>query len=83
MEDIDSKILDLVKKNAPSFNNVILSSETNLFEEGFLDSFAIVQLISEIENVFCVQIDSENLSYQNFSTLTDLSKLIKNILATK
>ena len=54
-----------------------LSDEDSLIENGVLDSVAIVQLLSFIENNFGTIIDDEELIPENFETINSMCSLIK------
>ena len=54
-----------------------LSDDDSLVENGVLDSVAIVQLLSFIENNFETIIDDEELIPENFETINSMFSLIK------
>ena len=54
-----------------------LSDNDSLLENGVLDSVAIVQLLSFIENNFGTIIDNEELIPENFETINSMYSLIK------
>jgi acyl carrier protein len=54
-----------------------LSDDDSLVENGVLDSVAIVQLLSFIENNFETIIDDEELIPENFETINLIYSLIK------
>ena len=83
MEKIKNKLLDMLEKYSASQSSIIVNPAANLFEQGILDSFTMVRLITEIEKEFSVKINSDDLSYQNFSTLNELSRLVYGLLSAK
>lgn len=54
-----------------------LNDDDSLVENGVLDSVAIVQLLSFIENNFATIIDDEELIPENFETINSMYSLIK------
>jgi acyl carrier protein len=58
-------------------NSTNLSNDDSLIEYGVLDSVAIVQLLSFIENNFGIIIDDEELIPENFETINSMCSLIK------
>jgi D-alanine--poly(phosphoribitol) ligase subunit 2 len=77
MENITEKVLklvrDLTENNDVQFN-------TNLLDEGILDSLTTIELISKLEDEFKINIDSEDLNHQNFNTVSKIEALIQKIL---
>ena len=77
MENITDKVLklvrDLTENNDVQFN-------TNLLDEGILDSLTTIELISKLEDEFKINIDSEDLNHQNFNTVSNIDALIQKIL---
>ncbi len=66
------------------FNNVLgkkidhLDGDINLFNEGILDSFNILAVISEIETKFGVQFKMDDLVAENFESINSLLGLLNN-----
>jgi len=54
-----------------------LSDDDSLVENGVLDSVAIVQLLSFIEDNFGIIINDEELIPENFETINSMYSLIK------
>jgi D-alanine--poly(phosphoribitol) ligase subunit 2 len=56
------------------------TSSTNLIEDGFLDSFDMVLLITELEKVFGVRIPGDEIRAENFKDIdTIILKFLKGI----
>ena len=64
-------------------SDVDLENETELIEDGFLDSFDIVSIISEIDYVFAVQIIINELDPENFNSAESIWNLIQKLKANK
>ncbi len=75
MEKIKKKVLDLVKKVGDNQN---ITEKSLLLDEGWIDSLSTITLLSELENKFSIEIDTEELSHENFNTIENISKLILN-----
>lgn len=69
MEDI-YKILEDIR---PEFN---FRESDNYIDDGFLDSFDIITLIDEIEELFNIKIDGLEIIPENFESVTKILQLI-------
>ena len=65
------KIIESIKRNKQGFSN-----NANLFESGYLDSFDVIEVITNIEKVFKKKIDISKI--KNFKlTVNNLNKIMK------
>lgn len=65
------KIIESIKRNKQGFSN-----NANLFESGYLDSFEVLDVITNIEQVFKKKIDISKI--KNFKlTVNNLNKIMK------
>lgn len=70
------EILELLKGIRP---DVDFENEKELIDEGILDSFDVVSIISEIDDKFGVQIRITELDPENFNSAEAIWKLIQNL----
>lgn len=49
----------------------------DLLEAGLIDSFDIVTLVAELEAAFHIEIDGEEITEENFSTVSRIVELVK------
>ena len=68
MKDMD-KLLELLKGIRP---DVDFETETALIDDGILDSFDVVSIISELDDEFGVQIRIAELDPDNFNSLQSI-----------
>ena len=72
------KLLEILKGIRP---DVDFESEDALIDDGILDSFDVVAIISEIDNEFGVQIRITELDPENFNSAENIWKLIQELKA--
>lgn len=70
------KLLELLKGVRP---DVDFENETALIDDGLLDSFDVVNIISEIDDVFGVQIRINELDPDNFNSAEAIWNLIQKL----
>lgn len=70
------EILELLKEIRP---DVDFENEKELIDEGILDSFDVVSIISEIDDKFGVQIRITELDPENFNSAEAIWNLIQEL----
>ena len=70
------KLLELLKGVRP---DVDFENETELIDEGILDSFDVVSIISDIDDQFNVQIRINELDPENFNSAEAIWNLIQKL----
>ena len=79
MEDIEAikqKTHKIVLDILPYVTSEELSDDMNLFRLG-LDSVTAITLVLRLEDTFAVQIETSEISMDNFSTITNIVNLIE------
>jgi acyl carrier protein len=72
------KILEILNEVRP---DVDFERETELFDQGILDSFDVVSIISELNDAFDITIRVHDLSAENFNSLASIQALVERKLA--
>ncbi len=67
------QLLELLKSVRP---DVDFENETALIDDGILDSFDVVSIISELDDQFDVQIRITELDPENFNSVEAIWKLV-------
>ena len=67
------KVLSILKEIRPEFD---FEESDNFVEDGYLDSFDIVTLVSELETAFDVVIDGLDVLPENFETVQDICNMV-------
>ena len=70
------KLLEILKGIRP---DVDFENETELIDDGILDSFDVVSIISEIDDAFGVQIRINELDPKNFNSAEAIWSLIQKL----
>ena len=70
------KLLGILKGIRP---DVDFANETALIDDGILDSFDVVSIISEIDEVFDVQIRINELDPENFNSADAIWNLVQTL----
>ena len=70
------KLIEILKGVRP---DVDFENETALIDDGILDSFDVVSIISEIDDVFGVQIRINELDPENFNSAEAIWNLIQKL----
>lgn len=54
-------------------------TETGLIDDHLLDSFAIISLVSELEDAFDISIDAAEMTPENFNSAANLWKMLERL----
>ena len=68
------KVIEILKDNRPDIDDV---ENAELVEDGLLDSFDIVTLVSEFDKAFGISIDGADITQDNFNTVEAIVKMLK------
>ena len=76
MNEIKSikKIIELIEKYS---EEKLINENTEIITSNIIDSFAIIQLIFDLENMFHIKIDAEELNIENFKNAKTIYEFIK------
>lgn len=61
-------------------DDVDFEKETKLIDDGILDSFDLISIVSELNEQFVIDITVDELEPENFNTLDAIVKLIDSLL---
>ena len=67
------RIYEILKATRPEFD---FTSSSDFIEAGFLDSFDVVTIISELENEFNIVVDGLDVIPENFVSVDAIEELI-------
>lgn len=73
---MEQKIIEILTNLRPEFD---FTQKIDFIEAGMLDSFDIVNLVSDLDNTFGISIDGVDILPENFSSVEAILRLlIKN-----
>lgn len=59
--------------------DVDFENETALIDDGILDSFDIISIVSDLNEEFDIDISADELEPENFNTLDAIVELVKSL----
>lgn len=74
------KLMEILNGIRP---DVDFANETALIDDGILDSFDVVSIISELDDAFDVQIRINELDPENFNSAEAIWKLVQELKEKK
>ena len=72
--DMKEKVTTILQ----TVNSDIKNDDTDLLAAGLLDSFDIVNLVSQLEETFGVEIDPADIVPENFRTISAIAGLMEH-----
>ena len=76
MSEIESKINEILMEQDDSVN---YEEEKHLIDDRILDSFAIISLISDLEEEFDVRINAVEMMPENFNSIKAMAAMIRRL----
>ncbi|GIN99876.1 acyl carrier protein [Brevibacillus laterosporus] len=78
------KIRHFIEKNLVIFDDhVEFSDEDNIFELGFVNSLFAMKMLTFVEEEFNITIDNDELDLINFSSVSNIVRLIEKKVGAK
>ena len=68
-----SKVLAILTEIRPEFD---FSESSDFFEDGLLDSFDLVSLVSDLDKTYGISIDGMDIAPENFSNVAAIEALL-------
>lgn len=68
------KIIEILTELRPEFD---FTENVDFIEEGMLDSFDVVNLVTELDTTFGISIDGVDILPENFASLEAIENLLK------
>lgn len=71
------KILEIL---ADAEEDILTYSGTNMMEDGIINSFQVIELVSELEDAFDIEIDAKYVIAENFANKESIIALVEKIV---
>lgn len=68
------KIMEILQGIRPEFD---FNTSEDFIEDGYLDSFDLVSLVSELDETFDISIDGLDIIPENFKSLDTITNVVK------
>jgi len=59
-----------------------ITSDSDLLEEGFLDSFTLINLMAALEQEFELEFEPEDLEIEDYRTLDSITAMVSKVQQT-
>ena len=74
---MDERILEVVKSVRP---DVDFENESALIDDEILDSFDVIQIVTELMEEFGIFIDADDIEPENLNSLEDIREMVERKL---
>ena len=74
--DNQAKVIEIIRR--VTGHAVTIDADESLFEAGILDSFALSDVISEVEDEFGIKVPDSDLNPRKFDSLTRIVSYIES-----
>lgn len=79
MANIENEVMDVVRGLIDPSQRAQLSAKSELLESKLIDSFGLIQLVSELEAKLQISIKTEDMTIQNFSSVPDIVAMVMRV----
>ena len=84
LEEIEKDLINYLKKGNPIFKKLdVIPKDKSLVELGYLDSFAIIDLVTYFENKWKIKIDNDEITPEFFGSINKMSKMLNEKILKK
>lgn len=60
--------------------DIVLYKGENLFDDGIIDSFSVVEIVSAMESSFKIEINANDVVEKNFRTVESMMSLLERLV---
>ena len=77
MEIMEEKVLEILEEYC---EEALTYEGDNMMEEGIIDSFTVINIVSELEDAFDIEIDAKYVVAENFKNKAAILELVERLL---
>ena len=77
IEQIEEKVHEFIARELLWNDGGKLDSETQIIEEGVIDSLGLFRLVAFLEEMFRIRVPEEELLAENFETIRTIAQYVK------
>ena len=74
---MEEKVLEILKEHC---EEALDYDGDSMMEDGIIDSFAVIQVVSDLEEVFDIEIDAKYVIEENFCNKEAIIELVRRLL---
>lgn len=74
---MEEKVLEILEEYC---EEAIDYTGDNMMEEGIIDSFTVINIVSELEDVFDIEVDAKYVVAENFRNKEAIIDLVKRLV---
>ncbi len=74
---MEEKVLEILKEHC---EEALDYDGDSMMEDGIIDSFAVIQVVSDLEEVFDIEIDAKYVIEENFCNKAAIIELVRKLL---
>ena len=75
-EQVQNRIIEIIRK--VSNQKVNVSADESLFDSGLLDSFALPDMVSALEQEFGIQVPDSDLTPRKFESIASIERYLES-----
>lgn len=74
---MEDKVLEILEEYC---EEALTYEGDNMMEEGIIDSFTVINIVSELEDVFDIEVDAKYVVAENFSNKEAIIELVRRLV---
>ncbi len=78
---VEEKIIQLLKENIEELEDVELTPDTELIAGGYMESFEVIELITDLEKLFHIDISLDEIRLEEFNTPASIAGIVEKFSA--
>ncbi len=77
---MEEKIMNVLTEICPEID---FETETGLIDDGILDSFSVIQIVTNLMEEFDIYIDADDIEPENLNSFEDICNLVSSKIEEK